>query len=710
MQRDLSRNPGVRRKGTYNRLVRSKHVGFLATVALLFNAATGPGLPFAPANFQNPGIAFTGLCYLIMMFVSAYASLFIVEAMQALPGNRHFQGDVEYATMINFYFDQNSHILGQFMLYGALQSTAIQGIVLSSQAIDKLFVDIFKKACGIALTGDHPGWRCVATQGTGPSPFGDDLMLFTLGFFVKHRIFNKKVVICLTIPLGISDMDNNMVIQYVAFVFSVLMIAQWNSSALINGLDTSNLKIQTPVTLNDYGSVVGNVMLNFAITTIIPSWINIKDKNVNVQQAIWCSLSVISLFYVATGILMALGFSNLGSNVLSTLLQYGSPKILCQITVYLFAFVMLIPSIPVNLIISKENLVQNDIVNDKIATFVSLILPWFISIPFLGGDKLQSFQNWTSLIFVSSSSFIIPVIIYFQCLKFRRQYNNDNILSVKQYDLLIKIHANSKALVKHIRQKSSSEQAGSIISSPSSVPKTDTMFSEGNPSVESKPNLSNEPNELEELHGLKPAELNRVRVSRRVVTPNEPPRAINMQTHPFLHDDVPDPDMDDLLEAQALGNGTAPSNNSFMPNLFTLARKKTTASSVKPSSILPTIGSPSPSLNNSKNLVASDSPHGISHTLESLEVSNKSSEVVRNLSIQKDHSGSPFSIEIQAQPEKEVSQLYRLKTLPTHPNFITPAFRSVPKWMPFRGEHMAWLVLILTLGITLTNIGLNLTN
>ncbi|KAJ3000660.1 hypothetical protein HDV02_004345 [Globomyces sp. JEL0801] len=685
MQRDLSRNPGVRRKGTYNRLVRSKHVGFLATVALLFNAATGPGLPFAPANFQNPGIAFTGLCYLIMMFVSAYASLFIVEAMQALPGNRHFQGDVEYATMINFYFDQNSHILGQFMLYGALQSTAIQGIVLSSQAIDKLFVDIFKKACGIALTGDHPGWRCVATQGTGPSPFGDDLMLFTLGFFVKHRIFNKKVVICLTIPLGISDMDNNMVIQYVAFVFSVLMISQWNSSAIINGLNTSNLKIQTPVTLNDYGSVVG-------------------QKCQRTTSDMVLSLNDITV------LCLALGFSNLGSNVLSTLLQYGSPKILCQITVYLFAFVMLIPSIPVNLIISKENLVQNDIVNDKIATFVSLILPWFISIPFLGGDKLQSFQNWTSLIFVSSSSFIIPVIIYFQCLKFRRQYNNDNILSVKQYDLLIKIHANSKALVKHIRQKSSSEQAGSIISSPSSIPKTDTMFSEGNPSVESKPNLSNEPSELEELHGLKPAELNRVRVSRRVVTPNEPPRAINMQTHPFLHDDVPDPDMDDLLEAQALGNGTAPSNNSFMPNLFTLARKKTTASSVKPSSILPTIGSPSPSLNNSKNLVASDSPHGISHTLESLEVSNKSSEVVRNLSIQKDHSGSPFSIEIQAQPEKEVSQLYRLKTLPTHPNFITPAFRSVPKWMPFRGEHMAWLVLILTLGITLTNIGLNLTN
>jgi hypothetical protein len=87
--------------------------------------------------------------------------------MQAIPGNKHFQGDVEYATMINFYFGPVAHIVGQFVLYGALQSNAIQvlffsvhkkGIVLSAQAIDNMFVDIFGKTCGLVVSGSYKGW------------------------------------------------------------------------------------------------------------------------------------------------------------------------------------------------------------------------------------------------------------------------------------------------------------------------------------------------------------------------------------------------------------------------------------------------------------------------------------------------------------------------------------------------------------------------
>jgi hypothetical protein len=56
-----------------------------------------------------------------------------VEAMQAIPGNKHFQGTVEFGTLINFYFGKTTHIFGQILLYGALQSNAIQCIVVSAQ-------------------------------------------------------------------------------------------------------------------------------------------------------------------------------------------------------------------------------------------------------------------------------------------------------------------------------------------------------------------------------------------------------------------------------------------------------------------------------------------------------------------------------------------------------------------------------------------------
>jgi hypothetical protein len=75
--------------------------------------------------------------------------------------------------------------------------------------------------------------------------------------------------------------------------------------------------------------------------------------------------------------IVAAGFSDVSENVLSpTLLTLGNAvnpnriaSVLTKLTVYAFAFVMLIPSIPVNLIISSENLVQNKVVSKGNSVF-----------------------------------------------------------------------------------------------------------------------------------------------------------------------------------------------------------------------------------------------------------------------------------------------------------------------------------------------------
>lgn len=238
-------------------------------------------------------MVFTLFCFIAFAFISGFASLFIVEAMQSIPGNQHFQGDVEYATLINFYFGPLAHLAGQFVLYGALQSNAIQGIVLSAQQIDNMFVDIFKKTCGVALTGRKTGWICVPGMNNSPSPFGEQYMLFTLGYIV---------VFLLSVPLGLTNLDDNMLVQYGAFCFSIAMAFQWDSAAIVSGLDSS----RTPAGVSDgssYGPVLGTVMLNLAITTIIPSWINIKRKDVNVQKSVWLTITLITVFYVITGLI-----------------------------------------------------------------------------------------------------------------------------------------------------------------------------------------------------------------------------------------------------------------------------------------------------------------------------------------------------------------------------------------------------------------------
>ena len=168
---------------TLQQLLHSKQVGYFAGFALLFNQMTGPGIPFTAANFQNPGWLPTTLLYILFCNISGFSILFLIEAIQAIPGNSHFQGNVEYSTAIYFFFGPKAHLMAQFALYFALQSNAIQSIVLISQGFDMMMCDWFGHSCGLTV---GLKWMCVASNSSFPSPFGDTFMLFTVGFLVLN--------------------------------------------------------------------------------------------------------------------------------------------------------------------------------------------------------------------------------------------------------------------------------------------------------------------------------------------------------------------------------------------------------------------------------------------------------------------------------------------------------------------------------------------
>lgn len=87
-----------------------------------------------------------------------------------------------------------------------------------------------------------------------------------------------------------------------------------------------------------------------------------------------------------------------------------------------------------------------------IANFLSFVLPWIMSFPFLSNSSwLQQFQTWTSVIFVGSANFIVPLIIYLKCHKFRTEYNRDRgILNKHQRELLKAIHFHSREITKWV--------------------------------------------------------------------------------------------------------------------------------------------------------------------------------------------------------------------------------------------------------------------
>ena len=60
-------------------------------------------------------------------------------------------------------------------------------------------------------------------------------------------------------------------------------------------------------------------------------------------------------------------FDNISAgNILPSLTTYGIPKLLTKITVNMFAIVCLLPNIPIMCIVSKNNLIQNQICSKSI--------------------------------------------------------------------------------------------------------------------------------------------------------------------------------------------------------------------------------------------------------------------------------------------------------------------------------------------------------
>src|ERR1043166_8898022 len=66
------------------------------------------------------------------------------------------------------------------------------------------------------------------------------------------------------------------------------------------------------------------------------------------------------------------------------------------------------------------------------ATLLSTLLPWIIVLPFQSGFWLNIFTNWASLLFTSSSNFILPFYLYYLS---QSQKNKISSVEIKEKDV-----------------------------------------------------------------------------------------------------------------------------------------------------------------------------------------------------------------------------------------------------------------------------------
>ncbi|KAI8832652.1 hypothetical protein BJ741DRAFT_614277 [Chytriomyces cf. hyalinus JEL632] len=424
------------RRGTWANLLDTKTVGMFAGITLLFNNMTGSAIAQTPQIFQQCGGLVTSCAFIVFAVICTLCSLFIVEAMQAIPGNKHFQGIVEYATLVNFYFGPSSHVVAQFFLYGASVSQSVASIVMVSQAVDSLLLATVKATCGISLM-NGPHAICVtadAVDGIFP-PMRDFDVVLSFGYLL---------VFVFAVPLSFMDMKDNVKVQTATFMMTHLVFAGWIVHSIISGLNHSYVPVVSDSVGANLAGLIGISMLNFPFIQTVPTWVNLKQHIVNVQYTLWISTSLATTSYILIGLFVgsSFDFSLPGATIMSVL----SHSVMGKVTGLMYSIFILGPSIPPFSIMAHGNLVQNFGFNSNYCKLFTHALPWLIATPVMRGQSVSSFNVWTSLLFVSVANFIIPFVIYMRACEFRGKYNHLRELSDNQLNLLKKIHCQSKSI------------------------------------------------------------------------------------------------------------------------------------------------------------------------------------------------------------------------------------------------------------------------
>jgi len=473
------RSPGpgdgnIMRKLDHSEGFGEKGISMAAGIILLINNITGPGVPGLANLFAEAGWLPPMVCILLCWAITTLSSSMYAEAMANIPGNENFQGRIEFSTIIEYYFGRSWFIAAMIGLVGSLMALVIISVVQSVQVMDNLLSTIFGHTCGMNITPFQNVWTnatgaafdvaasteffaCIDTNDIAVgNPWGCHIVL-TLGFIV---------VASMAIPCGVYNLDDNMIIQQIAFwltmsCWGIWVIASFTNDRSMNDISGGIMAINTNAETGSIAGVLGAILFNFGFVTTVPSWINEKDPSVKVNRSLWTATTICVGIYFIVGIPAAHVFAdvlqgtvtgtcpkqvldpsyNCANNLLQIFTQsttapwqsssFGSD--ILKLSVYMFPVVCLVSSIPIFCIIIKYNLQENGF-SKGASFFWGVVFPWVASFPLVyQPNVLAQVINFTSLLFVSFTSFIVPFMLYIK-LQTNQQKNAEDRVNMDNID------------------------------------------------------------------------------------------------------------------------------------------------------------------------------------------------------------------------------------------------------------------------------------
>ena len=213
----------------------AKKIGWLGSWSLLFNNITGPGMVSLISIYITAGWVPATILFIVVGLISGQVSVYLIDAMQMVPGNDKFEKRVELMYLAKRYLSKGLYWTSMVFFLLNLQLNNIGSIIVSTQQMDWTII-----ACGVPSYALelYPNFSFVGTPvvnasanqtiNLDDSPFGDSYVI-SLGFLI---------VLAATVPLGYLNLDDNIWVQIICCGILVFVVfVAWFYEFGVEGLD-----------------------------------------------------------------------------------------------------------------------------------------------------------------------------------------------------------------------------------------------------------------------------------------------------------------------------------------------------------------------------------------------------------------------------------------------------------------------------------------
>lgn len=366
------------------------------------------------AVFQKAGLVVPLIVFSLICVSSTGAAQLLCDSIARMPGNDNLEVRIEYSEAFRHYLGDRSAIASQVIFFCGIFTQTVASIIGTAQSMDGLIVLMFDKTWALQV-GASPGQRFVTwtpEEYCGTLHNKSQCVPFStlspeapeIGVIISTGYICTLLLLA---PLGFWNLDDNIKFQILSFFILLVLSLEFCVNVVAqHGLHPELI----PLFGDDYSSVLGTIMFNFAFCPTLPSWLNEKKSEVRVGRVLWTSAGTATAMYIIVGILIALSFNHAGENVLQ-ILSAGQVWPATKICAFLFGILVVGLGIPVFCIVLRYNLLVAGKFSNFTSTMLGVVLPWAISWLLYQGSAAEVFINVSGVVLISAAGFIAPLLV-----------------------------------------------------------------------------------------------------------------------------------------------------------------------------------------------------------------------------------------------------------------------------------------------------------